>query len=103
MRTICLVFAGLALLTGCQTGSDVVPLIAAEAAQRSGQSAGTLREGRALFVNRCIECHALPIVSRHRAEEWPALVTKMSARADLKPAETDAITAYLVTLRRLQR
>jgi hypothetical protein len=103
MKLTCLVFAMFALLAGCQTGSDPAPSFTAEAAQHTGHSAATLREGRFLFVRRCIECHSLPVVSRYSTEEWPALVSRMSARADLKPAECDAITAYLVTLRRLHR
>src|SRR5437762_1451769 len=101
MKSIRFTFTAFVLLTGCQTGSDIVPLITAEAARHSGQSASTLREGRFLFVRRCIECHALPVVSHRRAEDWPDIVASMSARADLKPAEGDAIIAYVVTLRRL--
>ena len=55
----------------------------------------TLRDGRTLFVSRCIECHTLPMVSRYSAGEWPNLVDKMSGRADLKPGERDALVAYL--------
>ena len=102
MKSIRLAFTTFVLLTGCQTSTDTVPLITAEAARPHGRSAGTLREGRALFVRRCIECHALPVVSQHRAEVWPAIVARMSARADLKPAERDAITAYVVTLRQIR-
>ena len=103
MKSICLAFTLFVLLTGCQTGNETVPLITAEAARQSGQSVSTLREGRFLFVRRCIECHALPVVSRHRVEAWPGIVARMSVRADLKPREQDAITAYLVTLGKLQR
>jgi hypothetical protein len=103
MKSIRLALTGFVLLTGCQTSTDIVPLITAEAARHSGQSTSTLREGRFLFVRRCIECHALPVVSQHRAEDWPAVVFRMSARADLKSAERDAITAYIVTLRQLRQ
>jgi mono/diheme cytochrome c family protein len=101
MKSIRLACTAFVLLTGCQSGNDTVPLITAAAARHSGQSAATLREGRFLFVRRCIECHALPVVSHRRAEDWPNVVARMSARADLKPAERDAIVAYLVTLRQL--
>src|ERR1700731_5413822 len=101
MKFIRLAFTAFVLFTGCQTGSDTVPVITAEAALHSGQFTSTLREGRFLFVRRCIECHALPVVSQRRAEDWPAIVARMSARADLKPAERDAIIAYVVTLRQL--
>ncbi len=103
MKFIRLSFILGVLFSGCETGNDVVPVIPAEAARHSGQSATTLKEGRTLFVSRCIECHALPVVSQHRAEDWPALVASMSDRADLKPAERESLIAYLVTLRRMQK
>ena len=100
-QPICLILfaAAFACLAGCQIYSNPAPLISAETAKHAGQSDAVLREGRALFVTRCIECHALPVVTHHRAEIWPHLVDKMAARADLKPAEREALAAYLVTLR----
>jgi len=59
----------------------------------------TLREGRALFVSRCIECHTLPLVSRYDAVAWPWLVEDMAGRASLKPAERDAVIAYILAVR----
>jgi mono/diheme cytochrome c family protein len=103
MKSICLALTAFVLLTGCQTGSETVPLITGKGARETGQSTSILRDGRALFVRRCIECHALPVVSRHRVEVWPALVARMAARADLKPAERDAITAYVVALGKLEQ
>jgi mono/diheme cytochrome c family protein len=60
---------------------------------------GTLQQGRTLFVNRCIECHTLPPLWRYRAEDWPEIVNSMSHRASLKPAERDAILAYIIAAR----
>ncbi len=103
MKPIRLALAIGVFLTGCQTSNDTVPLMTPEAAARGGYPADTLREGRGLFVRRCIECHALPVVSQHSLEAWPHIVAKMSVRADLKPAEREAVTAYLITLRRMQK
>ena len=100
MKPTYFIFATLALLASCQTNSNNAPPIPAETAKHSGQSEIRLREGRALFVTRCIECHTLPVIAQHPASDWPQLVGKMSARADLKPSEREAITGYLVTLRR---
>lgn len=58
-----------------------------------------LRDGRALFVSRCIECHTLPAVSQHSATEWPRIIDEMAGRASLKPAERDAIVAYISATR----
>ena len=103
MKSVRFIFILFVLLTGCQTGDDTVPLFTAEAARPTGESVSTLREGRALFVRRCIECHALPVVSRHSVAAWPHIVAGMSARADLKPAEQAAITAYIIALRKQQQ
>ena len=60
----------------------------------------TLREGRTLFVHRCIECHTLPPFWHYSAGDWPEVVDNMAARASLKPTERDAIVAYMLALRR---
>ena len=59
----------------------------------------TLREGRALFVSRCIECHTLPVVSRYDPVAWPWLVDDMAERASLKPGEREALVAYILAVR----
>lgn len=58
-----------------------------------------LNEGRSLFVSRCIECHVLPEIAEHSANEWPHLVDTMAKRADLKAEEHRAVIAYLLAAR----
>jgi hypothetical protein len=62
----------------------------------------TLREGRRLLVRRCIECHTLTPLWHYRIEDWPNIVNSMSHRATLKPAERDAIVAYILAVRSIQ-
>jgi mono/diheme cytochrome c family protein len=62
-----------------------------------------LREGRALFVHRCIECHTLPAIWRYSAQDWPEIVNSMSHRASLKPAEREAVIAYILAVRANER
>ena len=52
-----------------------------------------------LLASRCIECHTLPVVWHYNASEWPEIVDSMSHRAHLKPAERDAIVAYILAVR----
>ena len=68
---------------------------------RKGQHVdlATLREGRTLFVHRCIECHTLPVLWHYRTDDWPDIVNSMSHRASLKPAEREAIVAYILAVR----
>ena len=58
-----------------------------------------LREGRSLFVSRCIECHTLPIIWYYRPSDWPGIIDEMAERSSLKAAERDAIVAYILAVR----
>jgi hypothetical protein len=58
-----------------------------------------LREGRTLFVHRCIECHTLPRLWHYRTEDWPGIVDSLSHRSSLKPAGREAIVAYVLAAR----
>jgi mono/diheme cytochrome c family protein len=62
-----------------------------------------LREGRRLFVHRCIECHTLPPLWRYGTEDWPEIVNSISHRASLKPAEREAVIAYILAVRLAER
>jgi cytochrome c2 len=85
------------LLIGCESASFRPPPVTPQMAKtgRNPFSLATLEHGRKLFVSRCIECHTLPPVSSRTAQKWPGTVDRMSARASLKPAERDAMIAYL--------
>jgi mono/diheme cytochrome c family protein len=87
--------------SGCAT-TFAPPSVTTELARTgSGQHADivVLREGRNLFVSRCIECHTLPPFWHYRAEDWPHIVDTMAERAKLKRAERDAIVAYILGVR----
>lgn len=85
---------------GCESGSyaPMTPAVV-RAGARAHVDETVLREGRTLFVSRCIECHTLPIVHRYDAAAWPWLVDDMSARAGLKRSERDAVVAYILAVR----
>jgi mono/diheme cytochrome c family protein len=86
-------------LSSCGTTGFAPPPVTPElarAATAEHTDISTLREGRSLFVSRCIECHALPAVSSHSATEWPRLIDEMAGRANLKPAERNALLAYIL-------
>jgi hypothetical protein len=74
-------------------------------AARNGQhpDLATLREGRTLFVHRCIECHSLPVLWHYTTEDWPEIVDSMSHRASLKPPERQAIVVYILAVRLAER
>jgi cytochrome c2 len=63
--------------------------------------ARTLAQGRTLFLNRCILCHALPEVARFDAPRLTRIVGQMSGRANLSPEQHEALLKYLLTVRSL--
>jgi len=93
------------LLVGCQSISYAPAppvtsqMLAASVRKESHANIAMLRQGRTLFVHRCIECHTLPVVRHYRIDEWPGIVSSMSHRASLKPAEREAIVAYISAVR----
>ena len=90
-------------LTGCESPRYAPPPVV-EANRGLGGGPQTditmLREGRSLFVHRCIECHTLPPFWYYTTEEWPKLVDSMAQRSHLKSKERDAIIAYILAVRR---
>ena len=72
----------------------ITPAIIANA-RPDHASANELATGRKLFVSRCLECHTLPLVTKHSPDEWPHLVSRMSDRANLSASDQSAIIAYL--------
>jgi hypothetical protein len=93
------------LLVGCLSISYApAPAVTSQMAaaaviKQSHVNLAMLDEGRTLFVHRCIECHTLPALWQYRTDDWPGIVSNMSHRASLKPAEREAIVAYILAVR----
>ena len=105
MRTL-LSLATALLFCGCEAAPYYLPpLSTAEMARRQTDvdaDLALLQKGRVLFAHRCIQCHTLPSVWYYRAEDWPLIVNSMAHRASLKPAEREAIVAYVLAVRAQQ-
>ena len=101
MKKILILVAVIAGLLACESVNYVPPVTQQMAAAKKGRRVNvtTLREGRTLLVHRCIECHTLPPLWHYRIEDWPEIVDSMSHRASLKPAERDAVVAYIIAVR----
>ena len=101
MKSRSIVLILLACLMACESVNYVPPVTAQMATASKGQHVDlvTLREGRRLLVHRCIECHTLPPLWHYAVEDWTNIVNSMAHRASLKPAEREAIVAYILAVR----
>ena len=101
VKKILILVTVIAGLLACESVNYVPPVTQQMAAAKKGRrvDVAMLREGRTLLVHRCIECHTLPPLWHYRIEDWPEIVDSMSHRASLKPAEHDAVVAYIIALR----
>ena len=91
----------IACLVACESVNYVPPATPQMAAATKGRpgDVALLQKGRTLLVHRCIECHTLPPLWHYKTEDWPEIVNSMSHRASLKPADRDAIVAYIIAVR----
>jgi len=90
------------LLGGCETPLSSAPPITASfirAGVHENADGPTLARGRSLFLNRCIQCHALPEVSRFDPPRLTAIVATMSGRANMNAEQHEALLKYLLTVR----
>jgi hypothetical protein len=101
MKILLSILVIVACLVACESINNVPPVNPQMAAATKGRPAGValLRNGRTLLVHRCITCHTLPPLWHYNTEDWPAIVDSMSHRASLKPADRDAIVAYILAVR----
>jgi len=91
-----------AILASCETSLKSAPPVTAAFIRASRQEkvdAQTLESGRKLFLNRCIQCHALPEVARYDSTRIPRIVGWMSHRAHLNAAEREALVKYLLAVK----
>ena len=91
-------------LNGCASTASSAPPITASLVRsgaREKADVPTLVAGRSLFLNRCIQCHALPEVSGFTPPRLTAIVAKMSGRANLNAEQHEALLKYLLTVRSL--
>ncbi len=101
----CILAAALALgiaLVGCPSRSNPPPPLVAEPAVKqagglwSDSSAAELELGRATVLTRCNHCHGYPTPTEVPLAAWPATITRMLNHCTVTPAESQAVTRYLL-------
>jgi mono/diheme cytochrome c family protein len=86
------------VLSSCETTLKSAPPVTAALA-RGKANEPSLVEGRKVFLNRCILCHALPDLARYDSARIPRIVGWMSGRAHLTPEQHDALVKYLLAVK----
>jgi Dihaem cytochrome c len=96
--SLAIALASAALAGGCGAGLPAATDADAARARRtwSDVSVSELELGRHLYATRCSVCHALYQPIRFPAARWRSLVSAMSERARLWPADGEAVTRYLM-------
>jgi hypothetical protein len=95
-----LIISCIIVFSGCESSNYVPPVTPQMVKSRQRDvDLATLERGRTLFANRCIECHTLPPLWHYTTNDWIEIVNTMSHRASLKPAERDAVVAYIFAVR----
>jgi mono/diheme cytochrome c family protein len=92
------------LLAGCESTSLNAPPITPSlirAGTREQADIGMLTEGRSVFLNRCIQCHALPETAKYSPDRLREIVAMMSGRANLSARQREALLKYLLAARSL--
>jgi mono/diheme cytochrome c family protein len=86
------------VLSSCETSLRSAPPVTAAIARVKADEPA-LVEGRKVFLNRCIACHALPDLARYDSARIPRFVGWMSHRAHLTPGQHDALVKYLLAVK----
>ena len=101
LLAIVLILSGF-VVAGCQSTPPSAPPITESlirAGLREKADGPMLVEGRRVFLNRCILCHALPDVARYKSTRLPGIVGWMSGRAHLTTEQHDALVKYLLAVK----
>jgi hypothetical protein len=101
MKKIVVFLVVVACLLACESVNYAPPVTSQIVTATKGRpvDVATLRKGRTLLVHRCIECHTLPPLWHYKTEDWSEIVDSMAHRASLKPADRDAVVAYILAVR----
>jgi nitrate/TMAO reductase-like tetraheme cytochrome c subunit len=85
----------LCALAGCRVSP---PTATVGDASRANIELADLQRGRSLLVSKCGNCHRPPMPGERGANEWPEKLDKMTARANLDPAQRHLIEEYLIAM-----
>ncbi|NOU19677.1 MAG: hypothetical protein HOO91_19135 [Bacteroidales bacterium] len=87
---ICLTVALTGLIIACGTAL----YIPTEGQITSSVSIKDLLDGRALYINKCGNCHSLVVPEKHTTKDWNIWVSKMETKAKITPREKELILGY---------
>jgi hypothetical protein len=62
-------------------------------------TAQTLKEGHAIYIGACTNCHGKKNMYKRTAEEWEKDVNRMAPKAKITDAQKDALWKYVIAMR----
>jgi len=101
VRFAALAALGLALGAGC---AAALPRPTSETVARAqgrwpDSTLEQLERGRAVFVQRCAGCHALPLPDSRSEPEWQKVLDEMADEAKLTPDERVLVERFILSVR----
>lgn len=91
--------AGLAALGGCASTMTLFPPVTPGMTSSSGKSQAMLQQGRQIYAGPCTSCHVAAPLTKFTPTEWVGIMKDMSERANLSPAQHEAVLAYVLAAR----
>jgi len=104
LRFIALAALGLMLGAGCAASLPCPSAATATRAQGRWPDAtlDQLEEGRAVFVQRCSGCHALPLPDSRTEAQWKKVLDEMAAEAKLTADQRVLVERFVLSVRTRQ-
>ena len=85
MSLVLVLMLSCAVLAAC----SAIPRVSTADAKRVGVKARQLKRGRALYLDRCSECHAVHRPARFTSEDWQVHMARMTPIARVNDVHGD--------------
>ncbi|MEK7719394.1 MAG: hypothetical protein AAB347_07270 [Bacteroidota bacterium] len=85
----------LILLSGLLMACSTSLYIPKESTLNSKETHSALQKGRAIYINKCGNCHTLYLPEKYSTSEWRFQTAKMAVKAKLTDQEEELILRYL--------
>lgn len=99
MRKGVLAVIWVGVMAGCASEPDYPPAPDAAMARATGVSAGTLQQGRAVYMTDCTRCHEAKMPNDVSVDDWHVVLPGMAWNSGISAADEEAVEAYILAVR----